>query len=63
MIDELYDSVLSITNQTGYIDRVSEKEIKNLYYVGPPTTYLNTTLTKFTTQTTLLRFFHMTNFL
>jgi len=28
MIDELYDSVLSITNQTGYIDRISEKEDK-----------------------------------
>jgi hypothetical protein len=24
MIDELYDSVLSVTNQTGYIDRISE---------------------------------------
>lgn len=28
MIDELYDSVLSITNQTGYIDKISEMEDK-----------------------------------
>lgn len=28
MIDELYDSVLSITNQTGYIDKISELEDK-----------------------------------
>jgi hypothetical protein len=29
MIDELYDSILSITNQLGYIDKVSEVEDKN----------------------------------
>ena len=28
MIDELYDSVLSITNQTGYIDKISGLEDK-----------------------------------
>lgn len=28
MIDELYDSVLSITNQTGYLDKISELEDK-----------------------------------
>lgn len=28
MIDELYDSVLSITNEIGYIDRISEKKGK-----------------------------------
>ena len=30
MIEELYDSVLSITNQTGYIDKVCELDKKSL---------------------------------
>jgi len=29
MIEELYDSVLSITNQTGYLDRIREKDSKS----------------------------------
>ena len=29
MIEELYDSVFSITNQTGYLDRISEKDSKS----------------------------------
>jgi len=29
MIDELYDSVLSITNQSGYIDRVEQLDDDN----------------------------------
>ena len=29
MIEELYDSVLSITNQSGYLDRVYEKDSKS----------------------------------
>lgn len=30
MIDELYDSVLSITSEIGYIDRISELEENSL---------------------------------
>jgi hypothetical protein len=30
MIEELYDTVLSITNETGYIDRISVSEEKSL---------------------------------
>ena len=26
MIEELYDTVLSITNETGYIDRIAERQ-------------------------------------
>lgn len=29
MIEELYDSVLSITNQTGYLDRIYHKESRS----------------------------------
>jgi len=29
MIDDLYDSVLSITNQTGYLDRINDLNIKS----------------------------------
>lgn len=30
MVGNLYDSVLSIMNQTGYIDRVKERGVKSL---------------------------------
>ena len=30
MIDDLYDSVLSITNQTGYLDRINDLNMDNI---------------------------------